>query len=254
MTLRLAQYWAAQFWPVSVQVAVFVAFVCAISVCLRRFPARYKYILWLLVLARLAIPATIASPWGMGQYPEKFFVMGIQWLSGHSTGISQIKPGTGTPVAVQFQPISNFSLFLFFVWVSGIVAFIVAVLARILRFNQKKSLFVPVQRPDLIALSHRLAGRVGCRDNIKLLQANDAGDAPFPLVSGVFRSSIILPADMASNWTSEALEPVLIHELIHIKRRDALVNLVQMVFQILYFYHPMVWLANWALRSGNTAR
>jgi TonB family protein len=53
---------------------------------------------------------------------------------------------------------------------------------------------------------------------------------------------------MASDWTAQALEPVLLHELTHIKRRDCLVELVQIVLQILYFYHPMVWLTNWTIR------
>ena len=38
------------------------------------------------------------------------------------------------------------------------------------------------------------------------------------------------------------------HELAHIKRRDLWVNLVQTVLQIVYFYNPFIWLANWMIR------
>ena len=53
---------------------------------------------------------------------------------------------------------------------------------------------------------------------------------------------------MAVNWTAKDLEPVLLHELAHIKRKDCLVNWVQIVLQILYFYNPIIWVANWAIR------
>ncbi len=43
-----------------------------------------------------------------------------------------------------------------------------------------------------------------------------------PVVCGVFHSVILVPQSVASGLTTEQFEAVLLHELIHIRRRDAL--------------------------------
>src|SRR5262249_29169993 len=45
------------------------------------------------------------------------------------------------------------------------------------------------------------------------------------------------------------LRAVLLHELAHLRRRDVLVNLAQTVLQIIYFFHPLLWLANARIRK-----
>jgi beta-lactamase regulating signal transducer with metallopeptidase domain len=57
----------------------------------------------------------------------------------------------------------------------------------------------------------------------------------------------LLPPDLALQLTANQLTWVLLHELAHIRRADLVVALVQRVAQILYFFHPAVWLANWLI-------
>jgi len=49
---------------------------------------------------------------------------------------------------------------------------------------------------------------------------------------------------------SEDLQVVLLHELAHIKRGDLWVNLAQTLLQIVYFYNPLLWLANAVIRRA----
>ena len=44
------------------------------------------------------------------------------------------------------------------------------------------------------------------------------------------------------------LQAVLFHELAHVKRGDLWINLVQTLLQIVYFYNPLLWLANAVIR------
>jgi len=44
------------------------------------------------------------------------------------------------------------------------------------------------------------------------------------------------------------IEPILIHELAHIRRADTVVSALQVLVQIVYWFHPLVWLANARLR------
>jgi TonB family protein len=244
---NLAHHWGAQWCALNVQVAIFVALACAIAFCFRRFPARYRYILWLLVLVRLAIPFPITSPWGIGQYPERLIASILLWIGG-SNGTAAIQSGSATGIALSPPAATDSASLLFIIWISGMIVSGAGISARFLQLRRKAKNLVPVIRPDLISLLHLWSARLGLNRNIKLLEARNEDDIPFPAVDGIFRPSIVLPASMVSEWTADELEPVLLHELTHIRRRDGFFNLAQVVLQAVYFYHPMVWLANWAMR------
>ena len=71
---------------------------------------------------------------------------------------------------------------------------------------------------------------------------------PGPLVAGIFRPKIVLPADSAQ-WSSSRLRAVLVHELAHIRRRDPLTLLLAQIAVIIYWFHPLCWLAAAKLRQ-----
>jgi TonB family protein len=62
-----------------------------------------------------------------------------------------------------------------------------------------------------------------------------------PSVVGWMRPVILLPAATLMGLTPLQLEAILAHEIGHIKRYDYLVNMMQMVIETLFFYHPAVW-------------
>lgn len=61
-----------------------------------------------------------------------------------------------------------------------------------------------------------------------------------PQVIGFFKPVILIPAACLVNLTTEQLEAVLLHELVHIKRNDYLVNLFVASIEILFFFNPFV--------------
>lgn len=62
-----------------------------------------------------------------------------------------------------------------------------------------------------------------------------------PMVIGHLKPIILLPVGMLTGLSTVQLEAVLAHELAHIRRYDFLVNLLQSVMEILFFYHPAQW-------------
>ena len=62
-----------------------------------------------------------------------------------------------------------------------------------------------------------------------------------PVVVGFFKSVILVPASTLTNLNSQELESILRHELAHIRRYDAVVNLLQTLLETTLFYHPAVW-------------
>ena len=70
-----------------------------------------------------------------------------------------------------------------------------------------------------------------------------------PFVWGMIKGAIYLPANFAQTSTDHKRCSVLLHELAHVARLDPLVNLIQIVTQALYWFHPLVWAANRRIRA-----
>jgi beta-lactamase regulating signal transducer with metallopeptidase domain len=62
-----------------------------------------------------------------------------------------------------------------------------------------------------------------------------------PTVVGWIRPVILVPVASIFALTPQQLEAVLAHEMAHIRRYDFLVNVLQMLAEMLLFYHPAVW-------------
>ena len=63
-----------------------------------------------------------------------------------------------------------------------------------------------------------------------------------PMVWGLFRPVILLPAD-ADNWQPDRQRAVLLHELAHIQRQDWLMQTIAQITYAVYWFNPLVWFA-----------
>ncbi len=61
-----------------------------------------------------------------------------------------------------------------------------------------------------------------------------------PILCGVFRPTILLPADIAGWTTPDERAAMIQHELAHVERRDPLINLFQTALSVIFFFHPLV--------------
>jgi len=92
---------------------------------------------------------------------------------------------------------------------------------------------------------NRCRTQIGLRGEVTLKLSALAGS---PAACGLIRPTILIPQSLASRLDSRALQAVLLHELAHVRRGDLWVNLGQTLLQILYFYNPLLWLANALIR------
>ena len=69
-----------------------------------------------------------------------------------------------------------------------------------------------------------------------------------PMVWGLFRPVILLPAD-ADNWQPERRRAVLLHELAHIQRQDWLMQTIAQITCAVYWFNPLVWFAARRMRA-----
>ncbi|MFK7817248.1 MAG: M56 family metallopeptidase, partial [Planctomycetaceae bacterium] len=91
---------------------------------------------------------------------------------------------------------------------------------------------------ELVSTLGRVSKRIGVTRYVRILESTLA---QVPLVVGYLRPVILLPASLVTNLPTEQLESILAHELAHIRRHDFIVNLLQVIVETLFFYHPAVW-------------
>lgn len=109
----------------------------------------------------------------------------------------------------------------------------------------------------LMRLALRLR-REGCEAHIAhSLSVNDVASAfiadgiqvsfdakhPVPAVSGIFHPCILLPIGIDRLLSQREFDAVLLHELVHARRRDNLIRLLYELSLCALWFHPLIWLA-----------
>src|SRR5206468_5310033 len=93
---------------------------------------------------------------------------------------------------------------------------------------------------------YALQDQLGIR---RLVQYCESTFLQAPAVIGWFRPIVFLPATALTGLSEEQLRVVIAHELAHIRRFDAFVNVFQVCVETLLFYHPAVWWLNRRIRA-----
>jgi carboxyl-terminal processing protease len=68
-----------------------------------------------------------------------------------------------------------------------------------------------------------------------------------PMTWGLWKPAILLPVE-AEDWSPERLRVVLHHELAHVARRDCLWQFTAQLARAMYWFNPLIWLAERQLR------
>jgi beta-lactamase regulating signal transducer with metallopeptidase domain len=113
-----------------------------------------------------------------------------------------------------------------------------------LRIAQTKRLLErarPVRDPAVLELWREIRGSSSIAARVELLSSSEIR---VPMCSGVGRPVILLPAREASAPSPDVLRCVLLHELVHLERRDGWVVFAQELLQAPFWFHPAArWLS-----------
>ncbi len=136
------------------------------------------------------------------------------------------------------ESVPPYSLWLVELWFAGVVLLSLRSAGGILLVEQlRRKETIPVTE-ELLELCVALQRRMGLTRAVRYCESLHL-DAP--AVAGWIRPVVLLPVSALSGLTSVQLEAVIAHELAHIGRYDAFVNLFQIGVETLLFYHPGVW-------------
>jgi beta-lactamase regulating signal transducer with metallopeptidase domain len=95
-----------------------------------------------------------------------------------------------------------------------------------------------------LSLAQRLANRLGVTRPLILLRGERLA---VPVTWGIVYPAVLLPQD-SDSWTEERRRFVLVHEMAHVKRFDALTQLVAQITLAVFWFDPLVWVAAHQMR------
>ena len=249
----ITNYLLTQSW----QIAVLAVVITAVNLALKNKSAHVRYLLWLIVLAKCLVPPLVTIPLAIlpqDKMPEPTLISSGEMPA---VNVEMADTVTSEPIALPSLPVTSPTImerlarvtarqWLGFGWIVGVAAFLLFALVKALRTNfwlwrQRKLLPAELQTGI-----ENLFSDLDFRTFPKAWLVEGIGQ---PFVWGLLRGGIYLPADFVKVNSAGHRRSVLGHELSHVIRYDAAINLLQIIAQAVFWFHPFVWWANRKIRA-----
>jgi len=249
-------------WRQSWQIALLAFAISAVCFLLRNKSAHLRYLLWLIILIKCLFPPFITVPLAVLPTEEPivssdtaapvFTKPLIAPQVPSSAAIENPAPVSEPAMTIPKQGILdrlskiNTVQWICLIWITGLTIFAIISGAKAVRIHLrlvKMRKPLPDKASDLI---HNFFEELQLSHFPKVWLIEGIGQ---PFVWGLFRGSIYLPANLLDNYTAHHLKNVLGHEVSHVLRYDALINLLQIAAQGIFWFHPFVWWSNKKIRE-----
>ena len=199
------------------------------------------YCLWALVLFRMIIPFSFGSEWSFISRLQSLTGYPVKLVNFHNPigDLSRIAAMNYVQTATRYSPMeykNNYTgeVFSIAAWTWASVVIILVAMTIAVYYFAHKPLKTAIMVKDNTLLE-------GCKEKLKLkkkVRVFTCRRLLTPVVIGYIRPKIIIP----ENINKEALEFILLHELIHIKRRDNFWRIVSVIAACVHWFNPFTWL------------
>lgn len=193
----------------SVSGGILILFIIVLRLlAIHKFLKRFFVLLWSIALLRLLLPLDLPISYGVAVPAANVVNQGISEISDISWSIV--------------------------LWFSVmIVLFIIFGVFYYQEYRQLREA-IPISEEE----KERLKNLASVPKSIKIM----VSDRVFtPLTFGVFIPKIVLPKVLAEH-TDVVWKYVLMHEMVHIKRRDNFLKIVMLIAAAIHWFNPLVWI------------
>ena len=123
-------------------------------------------------------------------------------------------------------------------WLLGVAFFSLRLVGGLTHLRSYRNQGAAEVDPRWQQLCASLCNSIGVTSTVRIVRSDYATT---PIVVGILKPAILIPAGLFLQISPGELETIIAHELIHIRRYDPFVNLIQCLIETVFFYHPAVW-------------
>ncbi|WP_121662213.1 BlaR1 family beta-lactam sensor/signal transducer [Metabacillus litoralis] len=139
--------------------------------------------------------------------------------------------------SIEQSPYRILDSILFCVWLAGMIIMLLATLISNLRIYKLKKSLKLVDHGELSTLLTTCKEEIGFHKKVVLGYSSLVKS---PITFGLLKPVIVLPKDHPI-LSYDDMRCVLLHELVHCKRKDILINYSLGLSRIVYWFNPLVW-------------
>jgi beta-lactamase regulating signal transducer with metallopeptidase domain len=239
-------------WLVSTswQAAVLAVMVVCVQVVFNKvLSARWRYLLWFLVVTRLLVPSLPESSVSLYRYvptspitPIHFDLVASPSVAAPLMTTSEtpaVVPSNSAPPLPVSTPISPKGVLLA-IWLIGFFALAASLIERNLRFRRRVLLDARPADETKRRLAESVARDMGVKRNLVVIETDLLET---PAVVGLFAPKLLLPRKVSERLSTDELTLIFRHELAHLKRGDLWVHFLVCLLQIVHWFNPVLWWA-----------
>lgn len=265
----------AQMLQAAWQAGVLALVVSALTKLLgQRLHPRWRYALWLTVFIRLAVPVLPESQLSLFRFisdagiPQPTLLIdstfantnldseGFRpWSSSAFHHNLTMEPdvdswlvdsvangGTSEPTIRHSWSLTELAICL---WLAGMAVFLSRFVISHLQLRRQQGSWELITNPAILCLLQSCRQELCFSRSVILCASDNIG----PATCGIIRPRIVVPQKLLDSLSREELRLVLLHELVHVRRRDVLMYQLATIITIIHWFHPVGWLCRRVLRS-----
>ncbi|WP_129595882.1 M56 family metallopeptidase [Anaerophilus nitritogenes] len=219
--------------------------------------ARWHYYVWFLVLARLVMPFAPESSisffnlLGFSKHTEMitknvlvydpniiigWFKSGIQidgWINDHQTLTQALLQSS-----IYFK--------LMIIWIIGLILFSFYTIKTNIRLCSKIKRGSLCEDAQILTILEDCKEKLGIHKDLLIFKVKGIQT---PAIFGWIRPRILLPIDIEKKLSPKGLEHIILHELVHFKRKDIVLFWITGILQIIHWFNPIIWYGFYEMRQ-----
>ena len=235
----------------SIYAAILFVAVFAISLIARKKSPLLHLALWTLVLIRFILPPDLSQPASLRMLVESLKPLQTEHWSFDTVhdqvGASYSSAAERAANATHQDMLPLWKRAMLLLWVSSVFGFSVIFIFRRFWWRTQARCAQSIDDKSLTVQLAELQAHYKVRRNVRL-KFSATSQSPFTI--GLLRPVIVIPIALIRDGARTTIKAALAHEMAHIKRYDDLRILMQNIIQIIFFFHPAIWLTNHFIYSA----
>lgn len=251
----------------SLMASILVGLILLVKLVLKEnLKVKWQYIMWFVLILRLILPWTPESSFSlfnlfsfMDKQIENSNISGIvqndmilpndltvaedRTLSSNSLGTAS---GATTGVYSAIKDVSWIYNGLLVAWIFGVFSFAMYLFFTSRKFAQKIKNGSYVTSDKIMSIFEKCKIDMRLKSNISLMTTNQIEG---PTLYGLFSPKLLLPIKGLEDFSLNELRYIFLHELVHFKRKDILINWLMTGLLILHWFNPILWFAYKRMRE-----